>query len=374
MWDERKKNVALNLNAIQVGICTVREDYTISLWNQTLETWTGISRDMAMDRRLEEIVPLFGQKRQKERLRLLFRGGVPTLLSSRFHPRIFPLRDENQNEGRYQRITMSLFELPEGEVRVMIAVEDVTAITEQVLRYRMIKDQIAFELEEKKKTGKALAMALSKLNTLSSITRHDLNNILTAFEGYIVLSLAEKPEGKILRYLERMKDAASVMRHQIAFAKDYQDMGNTLPTWVRMDTLIRSAAAEPVFAGISITSDLKDLEILADPLIFKAVYNLLENAIRHGEHTTRIEISGEHAGDDLLILFEDNGKGVPSVVKERIFNKGFGSNTGLGLFLTREILGITGMTIHETGVEGTGARFEIRVPPDHFRYTPDAVS
>lgn len=68
------------------------------------------------------------------------------------------------------------------------------------------------------------------------------------------------------------------------------------------------------------------------------------------------------------MLIEDDGKGIPTNIKGRIFNKGFGSNTGLGLFLTREILGITGMQIIETGVEGKGARFEIRVPEGHFRF------
>ena len=48
--------------------------------------------------------------------------------------------------------------------------------------------------------------------------------------------------------------------------------------------------------------------------------------------------------------------------------KGFGQNTGLGLFLSREILAITGITITENGVPGIGARFEIRVLNGGFRY------
>jgi hypothetical protein len=41
----------------------------------------------------------------------------------------------------------------------------------------------------------------------------------------------------------------------------------------------------------------------------------------------------------------------------------------MGLFLIREILGISGITIEEKGVPGEGARFEIRVPPGRFRKT-----
>ena len=52
--------------------------------------------------------------------------------------------------------------------------------------------------------------------------------------------------------------------------------------------------------------------------------------------------------------------------KEKIFDRGFGKNTGLGLTLSREILGITGITIKETGEHGIGARFEITVPKGMF--------
>ena len=54
-------------------------------------------------------------------------------------------------------------------------------------------------------------------------------------------------------------------------------------------------------------------------------------------------------------------------MKERIFENGVGSNTGLGLFLVREILDITGISISETGTEGNGARFEITVPDGGYR-------
>jgi signal transduction histidine kinase len=54
-------------------------------------------------------------------------------------------------------------------------------------------------------------------------------------------------------------------------------------------------------------------------------------------------------------------------MKARIFDQAFGRHTGYGLFLSREILGITGMTITENGEEGRGARFEISVPRENYR-------
>jgi len=72
----------------------------------------------------------------------------------------------------------------------------------------------------------------------------------------------------------------------------------------------------------------------------------------------------------LRITFEDNGSGIPENLKERIFDRGYGTNTGFGLFLIREILDITRITIRETGTPGTGARFEITVPAGAYRILP----
>ena len=70
----------------------------------------------------------------------------------------------------------------------------------------------------------------------------------------------------------------------------------------------------------------------------------------------------------LVLIAEDDGPGIPAGDKERVFDRGFGHNTGLGLFLVRDILGITGITIRETGVPGKGARFEMTVPKGAYRF------
>jgi signal transduction histidine kinase len=69
-----------------------------------------------------------------------------------------------------------------------------------------------------------------------------------------------------------------------------------------------------------------------------------------------------------VVRWEDDGVGVPDAEKKRIFERGFGKNTGLGLFLAREILDLTGISIRETGTFGSGARFEMIVPFGSFRY------
>ena len=84
---------------------------------------------------------------------------------------------------------------------------------------------------------------------------------------------------------------------------------------------------------------------------------------------TYIQITNHKENENLFIIVEDDGNGVRIEDKNQIFSKGFGRHTGLGLFLSREILSITGITITENGEPGKGARFEIVVPKCMWRFT-----
>jgi signal transduction histidine kinase len=84
---------------------------------------------------------------------------------------------------------------------------------------------------------------------------------------------------------------------------------------------------------------------------------------------TGIRVSSQEIEKELVIIFQDNGAGISPEEKTSVFEHGFGKNTGLGLFLCREILSITGIRITENGISGTGARFEITVPAGAFRFT-----
>jgi signal transduction histidine kinase len=112
---------------------------------------------------------------------------------------------------------------------------------------------------------------------------------------------------------------------------------------------------------------INNTEVFADPLIVKVFFNLMDNAVRHGGKITTIRFYVAESGADHSIVCEDDGEGIPAEEKSRIFKRGFGNNTGLGLFLSREILSITGITIAETGEPGKGARFEMTVPKGMWR-------
>jgi PAS domain S-box-containing protein len=231
-----------------------------------------------------------------------------------------------------------------------------------------ISCMVAHDVTDRKHAEVALQLAHRKLNLLSSITRHDILNQLTVLDGYLELSGPALSNTRVGDYVQKEKKAANAIRRMISFTKDYEEIGQQQPGWHRIGTIISQLAKTTNLPGITLDSRLGDLEMFADPLLERVFNNLLDNAIRHGVHVKTIMVSAEPADAALVIWWEDDGIGVPDEEKEQIFKRGVGKHTGLGLFLAREILGLTGITIRETGLSGNGARFEIMVPAGSFRY------
>jgi PAS domain S-box-containing protein len=214
----------------------------------------------------------------------------------------------------------------------------------------------------------ALREANRKLNLLNSITRHDVANQLTVLQGYTQLAMLKSPDPVIGDFLQKIHTVTDTIARQIEFSKTYQELGEQAPCWFSLDEIFVRNKPPDILFSCSCTGT----EVYADPMLEKVFANLFSNAVMHGERVSRITIRCEPSGDDLLIMVEDNGIGIPLDLKQKIFKKGFGKNTGFGLFLAREILAITGIMIHETGSHGRGARFEIIVPKGGFRQGKDA--
>ncbi len=226
----------------------------------------------------------------------------------------------------------------------------------------------ASDITERKTAEDALALANQKLSLLSSITRHDILNQVTALRILADLIEMEKDPAAIADFAGKLKVLAGIIEEQVDFTRDYQEIGVREATWQNIPETIRKVADSLSHPGVRIVNEPGMVEILADPLFERVIYNLLDNAFRHGGPSlSEIRVSRRMEGDDLIIVIEDNGAGIPLPDKENIFKRGFGKHSGLGLFLSREILAITGLGIRETGEPGRGARFEILVPPGKFR-------
>jgi|GEM_PF-3435629 len=221
------------------------------------------------------------------------------------------------------------------------------------------------DISEQKQIEEALRHANRKLQLMSGITRHDILNQVMALNGYISLTEEMNADPALGEYLQKMRNAARSIERTIDFTRDYELIGKDEPAWHSLQAAIGNIAT---IEDVVVSSSCDTVEVFADGLLGTVFSNLMDNTYRYGNGTTRVSVScSREESGRLIIAWEDTGPGVPEALKEKIFWRGYGINTGLGLFFGREILSITGITIRECGTEGEGARFELSVPPGGWR-------
>ncbi|MGA2161774.1 MAG: PAS domain S-box protein [Methanoregula sp.] len=238
--------------------------------------------------------------------------------------------------------------------------------TEELMR---VNKELTADIEERKRFEAAIRLANHKINTLTGITRHDILNQITAVVMYLSLTQELVTDPAVAGYLKKIRDVTDMIQKQIQFTHDFQSIGAGEPRWHNVSAAISEAAAGVDQKDVVIDREVGDLEIFADAGFPKVFVKLIENALIHGKHVTRIRFSYRETENGLVLSCDDNGVGIPEASKERIFRREYFRNTGYGLFLIVEILSITGLSIRETGTPGSGARFEIHVPKGSYRLT-----
>ncbi|MCJ7490265.1 MAG: PAS domain-containing protein [Thermoplasmata archaeon] len=223
------------------------------------------------------------------------------------------------------------------------------------------------DVTEKKLMKQVLAETNRKLQLMTDVTRHDIQGLLTIVNGNLELAQMEGDPKAARRFTDSAIEATHKMGAMIQFTKEYQQVGCEKPVWQNVRLVLTNTVVEAPMQGIRIENNLPDIEVFADPLLPKLFYNLIHNSVIHGERTTIIRFTSEMIDSDLRITCDDDGVGIPAEEKERIFDRGHGKGTGLGLFYAREICSITGLGLNECVRKGDGARFVISIPKGKWR-------
>jgi K+-sensing histidine kinase KdpD len=116
-------------------------------------------------------------------------------------------------------------------------------------------------------------------------------------------------------------------------------------------------------------AQIPEVEVFSDGHLERVFDRLFENAIRHGEKVRTITIHASRKEQDLVIMIEDDGTGIKTNEKEKLFDLVNDDARNAGYYIAREILSVTGLTLRETGEYGKGARFEIVIPEQDYRTT-----
>jgi signal transduction histidine kinase len=212
-----------------------------------------------------------------------------------------------------------------------------------------------------------LKTANEKLALMGRMTRHDLVNSLSVLSGWLELARESKDEAECKTNLGRAAEALDTMRAALEFAGEYERIGAKSPTWMELRKAFTSSKAGLPVEGIRFIDRLSDTEVYADPMLDKVFRNMVDNSLRHGGKVTTIAISAAVVGGNLTLTYEDDGKGLSDEDRQHLFEPGHGRHTGLGMYFARKVLEMTGISIEERGVRGSGAKFVITVPAAGFR-------
>jgi signal transduction histidine kinase len=223
----------------------------------------------------------------------------------------------------------------------------------------LIREKV--ELEERLQKQERI---IKYLLLLGGTIRHDGNNLLTSISAYANLSIDGAPEERedfLKKNIELVKKLSELMTIWKKYENSYYSWQNT------NDLLSHCTNKQCKEIKVLIDNQADFVKVYSSNLACRIFDDFFDNTLRHGEKATQVRVSCYLKGENLFFVYEDDGIGVLPEDKENIFMKGFGKNTGLGLFLVRQILSITGSTVCENGEYGSGVRFVIKIPKTAYK-------
>ena len=154
-----------------------------------------------------------------------------------------------------------------------------------------------------------------------------------------------------------------------------------LQTIARDEEIAISALVEEVLADLEPLAQEKGINLIekcdnvllmgSDILIYRLVYNLVENAIKYNFSGGTVTVNATQQNSQLHLTVEDTGNGIPEELKERIFEPFFRldksrsrelGGVGLGLALVREIVRVHNGSILVKNNANSGTTFEVIFP------------
>lgn len=205
---------------------------------------------------------------------------------------------------------------------------------------------------------------------------HELRTPLTVIRGHLELPDAERSEEQhelILDEVERMDRIVGDLlvlaksdRPDFLFRETVDLADLVLSVAAKSRLLANRAWGVPEAAGCIVTADSQ--------LLTQALMQLVSNAIAATEPGDPIHISSRLVGDDVELVVEDGGPGIPVEERKAVFarfRKGEGaSSTGLGLAIVASIIRAHGGDVRIDDSALGGAAIVIRLPGEAVDLIP----
>jgi PAS domain S-box-containing protein len=343
---EKTRLQARLLNSVGQAIIATDLEGNITYWNRAAEQLYGWKEAEVLGRNIVNVTP--AETSQEQAINIMNRliegeYGSGEFIAKRRDGTIFPAI-----------VTNSPITNDKGEIIGVIGIS--TDITEQKWMQEVFDDAI----------GKVVELN-EKLRVVEGLTRHDIRNKLSALNGRLYLlkkRFGDNPEAQ--QHLKEMESVSQQMLRIIEFEKIYVQVGAEELSNIDVERHLNEATF--LFSdlkGATLVNECQGLMVLADSLLRQLFYNLIDNTLKYGKKTRRIRVHYKEEKNQLKLIYEDDGVGIPNDIKSHLFQKGYGTGTGYGLYLIKRICEAYGWTIEETGKEGQGAQFTIIIPKEN---------
>jgi signal transduction histidine kinase len=208
---------------------------------------------------------------------------------------------------------------------------------------------------------------------LSHEIRGGLAAIITSLEDLLDLS-QENLDGDTVKQLESVNKRCWSLTNLLGEMLTNENI--TGPTWVDTGPIFEAIASRFGFytegRKIHLVLPEHSPRVWAEPLQLREVFaNLVSNAVRYmDKEPGRVEISCRPDGEFYRFCVADNGPGIPSAIRDRVFepfvrgpqDSGKTGGTGLGLFFVRTVIEQGGGKVWLESKPGEGTRIGLMVP------------
>jgi len=213
----------------------------------------------------------------------------------------------------------------------------------------------------------AVRLAEIKIALMGEITRSEISRKIKTLNGYLQMALNRSHDPVVRELMAKARTTTRSINQKIMFNEDYLNLGQTRPRWTNLEECCQAAISRLDLGSVKVSIGLQGFEVLADPMLEKVFYRLVENSLLHGGALSTITISSKLTASGLVVTVHDDGRGISPGDRKKLFNWEFRGRRGHSLHLVAEVLHLSGMSIQETGYDGSGSRFEISIPPGLYR-------